>query len=438
MSDQPLMSDSGPDCHACSEYNALSRRQFLSWSGAAAAAAATVPAWMPRVAFARDFSTRDVIVSIYLRGGADGLTMCVPYAEPAYYTARPTIAVAPPGAPSGCTDLNGFFGLPPALAALHPLYQAGHMAIVHATGSTDSTRSHFDAQRFMEVGKPADPTIFTGWLGRHIATVAPADPTAPVRAIGVAYQLQQTLRGAPKGVPVPDLTNYVLRGSSTTRAARTNWLDSVYDTVADPVKAASNNTIATINTLAAVNAAAYTPLGTYPYPPTSGTGSSALSKALKQTAALIAADVGVEAVAIDKSGWDTHSAQGSVTGTMAGHMADLANSLRAFYEDVIIARNKNVTIVIMSEFGRRVQENGSQGLDHGHGNCMFLIGRKIAGGQVITQWPGLSSLYQNLDLNITIDFRDILAEICAKRLENTNLASVFPGYTPTFRNVALL
>ncbi len=433
------MSEHVHDACACTEYNRLSRRQFIGWSGVAAAGAFSAPAWMPRVSFARDFSNRDVIVSIYLRGGADGLTLCVPYNDPAYYTARPTINVAPAGAPGGCVNLDYTFGLPPAMAALHAMYAAGHLCVVHATGSTDPTRSHFDAQRFMEVGKPADPTIFTGWLGRHIASVAPADPTAPVRAIGIAYQLQQQLVGASRSVPVPDMTTYTLRGSSTTRAARQTWLDATYDLISvDPVRAAADNTMSTITKLAQVNAGAYTPLGTYPYPPTSGTGASSFSKAMRQTAALIAADVGVEAVAIDKSGWDTHSAQGSTTGTMATHMSDLAETLRAFYEDVIIARNKNVTIVIMSEFGRRVAENGSRGTDHGHGNVMFLVGKKIVGGQVKTIWPGLSSLYQNLDLQVTIDFRDILAEIVSKRLENQALATVFPGYTPTFRNIAMV
>ncbi len=433
--------------NACDEYNRLSRRQFVLWSGAASAAAVTAPAWMPRVVFARDFTTRDVIVSIFLRGAADGLTLCVPYGDASYYVNRPSanaatpgIGVPPPGDVNGCTDLNGFFGLPPAMAVLAPIYTAGHLAIVHASGSTDSSRSHFDAQKYMEVGKPADQTIFTGWLGRHVASVNPADPTATVRAIGIGYQLQLQLVGASKGVPVPDLSNYQLQGSSTTRTARQNWLNATYAGVPNPVKTAAANTAATIAAMATVGAGSYVPpSGTFPYPPTSGTGASSFSKALKQTAALIRANIGVEAVAIDKSNWDTHSAQGVVAGSMALTMADLANSIRAFYEDVIINGNKNVTIVIMSEFGRRVAQNASLGTDHGHGNAMFVIGKKINGGQVYGTWPGLGpgQLYQNLDLQVTTDFRDILAEIVQDRLENSNLATVFPGYTPTFRNICV-
>ncbi|HMN41080.1 MAG TPA: DUF1501 domain-containing protein [Phycisphaerales bacterium] len=439
--------DGAPDSNACEEYNALSRRRFMLWSGAATAAAFTTPLWFPRVTFARFPSSRDVIVSVFLRGACDGLTMCVPYGDAAYYTARPSanaatpgIGVPPPGSVNGCTDLNGFFGLPPGMANLYPIYQAGHLAIVHATGSTDPSRSHFDAQKFMEVGKPADPNIFTGWLGRHIASVNPADPTATVRAIGIGYQMPLTLAGSLKGVPVPDLSTYNITGSSATRTARLGSISSQYATQLDPVKTASANTLATIAAMSTVGAGSYVPpTTTFPYPPTSGTGRSTFALALKQTAALIRADIGVEAVAIDKSGWDTHSAQGVVAGTMHTNMLDLANTLRAFYEDVAIDAGRNVTIVVMSEFGRRVAQNASLGTDHGHGNVMLVIGRKINGGQVVTQWPGLGAgqLYQNLDLNVTIDFRDILAEIVNKRLENGNLANVFPGYTPTFRNIAV-
>ena len=178
-----------PECNGCDEYKRLSRRSFMAMSGATAAAL-TIPAWMPRVSFAADFSHRDVIVSIFLRGAADGLTLCVPYGDAGYYAARPHLGVLPPGSTNGCTDLNGFFGFPPAMSPLAAPYLAGHLAVVHATGSTDSSRSHFDAQKYMELGKPNDASIFTGWLGRHIATVNPAVAAATVRAIGIGYQLQ--------------------------------------------------------------------------------------------------------------------------------------------------------------------------------------------------------------------------------------------------------
>lgn len=424
-------------CQACDEYQRLSRRQFMGWSAAGMAAAATLPAWMPRVTFASSFvSGRDVIVSIYLRGGADGLTLVAPYGDPQYAVMRPTLAIAPPGGVDGAVDLNGYFGFAPAMGSLLTPYLNGHLLVAHATGLTDSTRSHFDAQRFMELGKARDPLISTGWLGRHIATAPPFDANAAARAIGIGFQLQTTLAGAPKSVPVPSLSSYTISGSSGSRTARLTALGDMHNLVPEPLKAAANNTRATINALAAVNAGAYVPIAGVTYP------STGFGTALKQTAALVKADIGVEAVAIDRGNWDTHSNQGNLgTGTMAQNMADLANAIRAFYDDVVIGGTANgypVTLVVMSEFGRRPAENASAGTDHGHGNVMFALGKKIVGGQVLTNWPTLSNLFENLDLQVTIDHRDILAEIVQKRLGNSNLAAVFPGFTPTTRNIAMV
>lgn len=420
------------DCHACTEYNQLSRRRFLAMSGAAGAAAMALPAWMPRVAFAKNYiSGRDIVVSIYLRGGCDGLTMVAPFGDAAYYAQRPTLAVPPPDATANAAvNLDGYFGLAPAMSAMHEAYAGGDLLIVHATGSTDSTRSHFDAQRFMELGKPRDPTLFTGWLGRHLITANPADPTAVARAIGIGYQLQTSLKGGPLSLPIPDMTTYGLSGSSTSRAARLEYLRAAYAGVHEPLRSSGANTNATIAALGAINFNGYVPQNGAVY------STSSFQRALKSTAALIKADIGVEAVAIDRGGWDTHSAQGNFVGTMANNMSDLATGLQAFHRDVI-QQGWNVTVVIMSEFGRRVAENGSLGSDHGHGNVMFLLGSQIDGGRVLTQWPTLSSLYQNLDLHVTIDFRDILAEVVQRRLNNSALDAVFPGYTPTFRGVTV-
>jgi uncharacterized protein (DUF1501 family) len=420
----------GHDSHACTEYNRLSRRQFLRVSSAATLAAAAAPAWLPRVSFAKSFvSGRDVIVSIYLRGGCDGLTMCVPWGESLYYTRRPTLAVARPGQTNGCVNLDGFFGLPPSMASLVTAFNDRNLAIVHAAGSTDPTRSHFDAQRFMEIGQPGNQQLFTGWLGRHVATASPTDPTAATRAIGIGTVLPMSLAGGPKTTPVPDLANYRVRGPSSTATARKNVLVGMWSRAQAELKAASDNTNATLNALGAINFSGYTPANGAVYPT-----NSSFAYALRTTAALIKADIGVEAVAVDRGGWDTHAAQGPVTGTMATIMADLANSLDAFYKDVITVRG-NVTVVVMSEFGRRVAENASGGTDHGHGNVMFAMGQSIDGGRVHGIWPGLGNLFQNLDLQITTDYRDVLAEIVFKRLANPDLASVFPSYTPTFRGI---
>ena len=419
----------------CDEYHALTRRQFLG-NTAALLTAAAVPAWLPRVAYAHTFdSNRDVLVSIYLRGGCDGLSLCVPHAEDAYYALRPTLAVPRPNAndPFAATDLDGFFGLPPAMAGLLQAYIAGDLLIVHATGSVDESRSHFDAQHFMEVGKPRDPDLFTGWLGRHLLTTAPMDPNAILRAIGINNGLQQTLAGAPQTLPIPNLGDFNLAGNDDTAAERLDALVAMYADTLEPLKSAAENSKATIALLESIGIENYTPANGAVYP------EDPFGQALRSSAALIKADAGVEAIAVDKGGWDTHNDQGTTQGELATHMTSLAESLAAFHADVIANGDRNVTVVVMSEFGRTPEENASRGTDHGHGNVMFVLGNRIAGGRVLTQWPGLEpeQLFQERDLDVTIDHRDILAEIIQLRLNNPDLATVFPDHTPTFQGVTI-
>jgi uncharacterized protein (DUF1501 family) len=429
------------DCNACREYNDLTRRSFLK-AGGLALLAAGVPAWLPRVVFSKSFvAGRDVIVYVYLRGGADGLTMIAPYGDPAYATIRPTLRLLPPGggANSALALANSnFFGLAPGMGALLEPYEAGKLAIVHASGFVvgNPSRSHFDAQRFMEVGKFNDPTLFTGWLGRHLSDTGAVMPAQPVRAIGVATGLQQSLVGSPKSIPVPGLGGstspaYNITGSSSTAAARLARLNTMYSAVADPVKTAAQTTQATITLLNSIGFSTYQPAGGAAYP------TSSFGYAMKSAAALIKADIGVEALAIDKGGWDLHANLGPVTGSMNTLMDDLARAMQAFHRDVIAGSNKNVVVVVMSEFGRRAAENGSAGVDHGFGNAMLLMGQSINGGQVFSRntqgqagWPGLGpgQLFQNLDLAATIDFRTVLSEVCQNLLQNTNLSNVFPSF----------
>ena len=425
-----------PDCHACAEYNNLSRREFLARTTAAAVVVAS-PAWLPQVAYAQtEDTTRDIIVSIFLRGGADGLSLVVPYAEDAYYTLRPTLNVPRPDSTSAtkAIDLNGFFGLAPAMGSLLPAYQAGHLLVVHATGSTDPSRSHFDAQAFMEIGVPGARDIETGWLGRHLATKTPMKPGSPLRGLAFNYGMPLMLAGAPDTLPIPNPANFALSGSSSTAAQRLAWLGTSFAGEPDPLRSAALNTQRTINQLSAIGIAGYVPAGGAVYP------TSSFGTALRSTAALIRADIGVEAVQIDIGGWDTHSAQGTLTGSMANTMGTLANAIAAFHADMVGAsRIQRLTLVVMSEFGRRGQENASQGTDHGHGNVMFVLGGSATGGRVLTQWPGLSpqQLYQGQDLQVTIDYRDILAEVVSRRLGNTALDQVFPGFSPTFRGAVV-
>jgi uncharacterized protein (DUF1501 family) len=440
------MSNDTIGCRGCDEYAALSRRGFLGAAGAVSFAAMAAPAWLPRVSLARDYrgSQRDVMISIFLRGAADGLSMCVPFSEPNYYNLRPTVAVPQPdsGLPGACTDLgvavngpNGptGFGLPPGMLPLLPAFQAGNLLFVHAAGSHDPTRSHFDGQRFMEVGKARDISLISGWLGRHLMTTPAADPDALLRAVGINASLQRTLVGGPLTLPVPNLDTFGLSATVSTIPQRSAAIHDMYEAAAEPLHSVGLNTLSTIDLLNTINFAGYAPAGGAAYP------ANAFGTAMKSSAALIKAQVGVEAIAIDLGGWDTHDAQGTTTGVMHNLMTTLSSALAAFNTDLTTGVNPTYSLACMSEFGRRAAQNGSNGTDHGHGNVMLVMGNAIHGGRVLTQWPGLNpgQLYQNLDLGVTIDYRDILAEIAAERLGNTNLPFLFPDYTPTFRGVLL-
>jgi uncharacterized protein (DUF1501 family) len=435
------MSEHEPrDAHdaGCDEYNHLSRRQFVAGAGAAVAAA-SFPSWLPRVVLAQSQDgARDVVVSVFLRGGADGLSLCVPFFEGNnYYGARPSIAIpAPDGlAANRLTALDDRFGLPPAMAALLPAFRANQLLITHATGVTVANRSHFDMQRFIEVGKANDPTLITGWLGRHLASVPPMRSTAPLRALGLSAGLQQTLYGGPRVLPIADPTNFGIAGSAATRDARTEWLTGDYSLTIDPLRSAALDVSNTLRLLRTIDFASYRPANAAAYP------NSGFGRSLRSTAALIKADVGIEAVQVDIGGWDTHQNQApnATTGSMYRTMADFAGAIGAFWADVMQANTThNVTLVAVSEFGRNVRENGSAGTDHGRAGAMFVLGRRIAGGRVLTvNWPGLAreQLESGQDLRVTLDHRDVLAEIVAKRLGNPNVAAVFPDYTPTFRGV---
>lgn len=419
----------------CAEYSEVSRRGFLGAAGAVAISS-LLPTWLPKVVLAQSASTRDIIISVFLSGGVDGMSMVAPYGDPAYYTWRPTINIARPdaaGTGPKLTALDNFFGFSPGMAPLYPAYQAGDLLVVHATGSVNNSRSHFDAQRYMEVGKPADANVVTGWLGRHIATVSPLRATTPLRALGLTTGMPLTLSGAPKTLPIPTPGSFTIGGTANTATARSQFMAANYATAQQPVAANALDTTNTIALLSSININGYAPRQGAVYP-TSGFGNQ-----LKSAAALIKADVGVEAIHAFFGGWDTHSAQGTTgaNGYMHLKMLDLSQSLAAFYADVIQGTTVNgVTVVIVSEFGRNAIENGNNGTDHGRGNVMYAMGKKINGGRVLVNgWPGLAkeNLESGQDLRVTLDHRDVLAEIVQNRLLNSNVAAIFPGYTPTFR-----
>ena len=432
------MSDQEKNCKGCREYNELNRRDFVGISAGLVAAAA-LPAWVPRVVYADSHSSaRDVMVSIFLRGGVDALSMCVPFNESEYYRLRPTQAVPQPDAAADrrSIDLDGTFGFPPSMQSLKRAYDMGDLLVVHACGLKDSNRSHFDAMHFMEVGRGYPPSnLFTGWLGRHLAVTAPSVKDAVLRGVGIGFGLQRTLVGAPKTLPINDLAEFGFVGSGGTVRERESILKELYAASRDMLEDPAKDTFRTIKTLDRIRFNSYRPSGGAQY------RDDEFGYSLRSTAALIKADVGVEAVAIDLGGWDTHDTQGTLDGHMDYLMMVFSESLAAFHRDLESDNVRSVTTVVMSEFGRNVFENGSRGTDHGYGGLMMAMGDGIAGGRVLTQWPGLdpSQLFEEQDLKITIDYRDVLAEILDKRMGNPEWRRVFPdpGFEPVVQGVTV-
>jgi uncharacterized protein (DUF1501 family) len=396
------------DC-GCQEYNELSRRQFLTSAAAGVSAAAVFPAWLPKIVMSKSYaSDRDIIVSVFMRGGADGLSLVVPYADANYYTSRSTIAVPRPDATAATKGiaLDSFFMFPQAMAGLMPAFQGNDLLVVHATGQLNNSR-RTDAQRYMEVGKPVDPALVTGWLGRELASL-PLLTDGALCARSVANDFRNA-RCAEDPADA-DPTNYTVGGAAATQTQRLAFMQADYAAGEEPLKSAALDATNTVNLLKTVNFAGYRTANNAVYPNTS------FGRALRSVAVLIKGDVGIEAAQVDIGGWDTHSAQDPLAGSMFRTMQDFSNSLAAFYADVI-ATGYSVTVVAVSEFGRNVRENGSNGTDHGRGTVMFSMGKGIAGGRVITKnWPGLAreELESGHDLKVTVDYRDILAEIVQK------------------------
>lgn len=394
------------------------------------------PAWMPRLAFAPQGQAPrgDVLVCVFQRGGMDGLNALVPVGDSEYYRARPTLAIPEPksGKPDAALDLDGFFGLHPALAPLKPVWDAGALAPIHACGSPDPTHSHFDAMDTMERGTPGEKTLGTGWLGRHLAMLNGG--ASPLRAVGMGAMLQAALRGPAPAVAFQSIADFHLKGRQNERelAGIQQTLAALYagpaaGTAAQGLGAASTAIDEIMALLSKVNVAGYTPAKGAQYP------EGDFGMGLMQVAQLIKAEVGLEVACIDIGGWDTHANQAD---ELAARLGEFGQGLAALYTD-LGDRMRTVTVVTMSEFGRRVAENGSAGTDHGHANAMFVLGDGVTGGRVHGDWPGLARerLDGPGDLALTTDYRDVLSEMLAKRLGNPNPASVFPGYAAQMRGV---
>ena len=400
----------------------ISRRYFVKNGGIAMFGLASLPSFLQRAVATTSAPGKKKMVVLFQRGAVDGLNVVVPFAEPNYHRLRPTIAIAEPrrGGADAAIDLDGFFGLHPSLQALQPLFQNGQLAIVQAVGSPDSTRSHFDAQDFMESGTPGVKATEDGWLNRALQTIPDAQ-ASPFRAVAFGPYLPRTLEGSVPAVAISDLKQFKMYGPPQTVEG---GFEAMYaQTVDEALRGVGQETFEAIDQLKQIKPDSYQPENGAQYP------RSRFGQNLQQIAELFKADVGLEVAFLDSGGWDHHVNEGGAQGQLANLLRDLGEGIAAFHQD-LGDRMGDLVFVSMSEFGRTARENGNRGTDHGHANCMFVMGGEIEGGKVYTRWPGMSEdqLYQGRDLAVTTDYRSILGEIISKHLGDRNLSAVSPGF----------
>jgi uncharacterized protein (DUF1501 family) len=381
---------------------------------------------MPRLAFAPPNTAQrgDTLVVVFLRGAADVLNMVVPHGENAYYELRPSLGIPRPDDSKAkqqerAIDLDGFFGFHPSMGSLLDAWQSEHLAIIHACGAPDESRSHFKAMELMERGVDNERGPASGWIGRHLATLNTGN-LSPLRAVGMGTRPQRSLSGTVPVFALRSIADFHLGGDQRALQQMRVALNTVY---ADDVP--GQDTLSIMDTLERLDPLTYTAARSAKYPDTE------FGLALKQTAMLIKAEVGLEVSAIDVGGWDTHFAQGSTSGLMSNLMEDLAEGLAAFHADMF-DHMQDLTMVSMSEFGRRASENGSLGTDHGHGSMMMVLGGNANGGKVHGEWPGMreGQLIGPGDLAVTTDYRDVISEILTRRLNNEALSDIFPNHEP--------
>lgn len=403
----------------------MQRRIFLKSSGLALVSYGVLPRFLVRAAYAEGEAARrkKALVVVFQRGACDGLNTVIPYGEGLYRTLRPTIAVpAPKGDGKSALDLDGYFGLHPALEPLLPLWKDGCLAAVHAIGSPDPTRSHFDAQDFMESGTPGRKSTDDGWMNR--ALVARPDPAAtPFRAVSLTPTLPRSLQGKAPAVALADVRSFELRRAAGQTVAK--GFEEMYAGAVDTVlHGAGRETFNAVDFLKKANPGRQAPAAGAAYP------RGKYGDALRQIAQLLKSDVGVELAFAETSGWDHHAGEGGAEGQLAQRHRELGGALAAFHKD-LGERMSDVVVVTLTEFGRTVKENGNRGTDHGHASVSFVMGGPVRGGKLHGRWPGLAQdqLYEGRDLMMTTDFRDLLAEVLTRHMGLRDLTSVFPGYS---------
>jgi uncharacterized protein (DUF1501 family) len=400
----------------------ITRRIFLKNGALAIVGTAALPHFLTRAALgaADSGSNNGRLVVIFQRGAADGLNIVVPHAEPAYYAMRPSISIPR----NAVLDLDGFFGLHPAMSSLQPLWNHRHLAIVHAAGSPDPSRSHFDAQDFMESGTPGVKATEDGWLNRTLRGLPQAADKSAFRAISLGPSLPRILSGAEPAVALNNISDFGVGGRNPRATPVANTFEAMYANSVDSVlHGTGQETFEAVKVLQSADPARYKPAPGADYP------RGRFGDSLRQLAQLIKANLGVQVAFADIGGWDHHVNEGSTQGQIANVLREFSQSLSAFWIDLGDLAEDTV-VVTMSEFGRTARENGNRGTDHGHANVMFVMGGPVKGGKVYGRWPGLdqSQLYEGRDLAVTTDFRRVLGEAVYQHLRNKTLDQVFPGF----------
>ena len=403
----------------------VTRRIFMKGGAMTMVGMAAVPEFLARAALAAEAGqTHKRLVVIFQRGAADGLNIVVPHGEAAYYTLRPTIAIRR----SEVIDLDGFFGLHPAMSSLQPLWNAGHLAVVHAAGSPDSTRSHFDAQDFMESGTPGVKTTEDGWLNRALlipgAKAQTEQKGTAFRAVALGTSLPHILSGSAPALALGSVNDFGVAPHNPQSQPLANSFESMYEESVDAMlHGTAKETFDAVKMLKAANLANYRPAAGVSYP------KGRFADSLKQTAQLLKADLGVQVAFTDIGGWDHHVNEGAGEGQLANVLREFSGSLAAFWQDIGPLAEDTV-VVTMTEFGRTAHENGNRGTDHGHASVIFVMGGAVRGGKIYGRWPGLANeqLHEQRDLALTTDFRQVVAEAVAKQLGNPKIGSVFPGF----------
>jgi uncharacterized protein (DUF1501 family) len=411
----------------------MQRRIFLKQGAFALVTMGLNPSFLQRSVFDLGLPAAakgKTLICLFQRGAADALNVVVPFGEAEYYKLRPRIGIAAPtrgAAGQGALDLDGFFGLHPALQSLAPLYKRGLLAPIHAVGSPSATRSHFDAQDYMESGTPDLKSTRDGWLNRYLATAGTCEadcvthPPSPFRAVAMTQRTPRILQGPEETVAMNSLQEFTVRAAG----GDAERLEALYRTGrADLVHGSGQEMFEALKMLRAANPQQYRPANGATYP------NSQFGQRLRQIAQLIKSGVGLEVAFADVGGWDTHVNQGGATGQLANRLRDFSDSVAALVQD-LGDRMDDVVILTMSEFGRMARENGNAGTDHGHAGAMFVIGGSVKGGKVHGRWPGLAreQLYEGRDLALTTDFRSVFGEVVTKHLGVKDTAPLFPGFT---------